>query len=166
MEELFPDTAFVFGLYTNLCTDMQNRVRVITQCNDDFEFLLVSNNLLSGHGTEPAGLWKNSYNRSRVCFGESVTELRILHFSNWVPPFASRLPQSFDESSCNPSTSMIILCNKAMHLTISTTVSTFVSVDLSRILHSEEQIPKTSKITFYNTSYTRQSVIKYSFTSV
>jgi len=82
MEELFPDTAFVFGLYTNLCTDMQNRVRVITQCNDDFEFLLVSNNLLSGHGTEPAGLWKNSYNRSRVCFGESVTELRILHFSN------------------------------------------------------------------------------------
>jgi hypothetical protein len=30
MEEPFPDTPFVFGLYTNLCTDMLNGVRVIT----------------------------------------------------------------------------------------------------------------------------------------
>jgi len=43
MEEPFPDTAFAFGLYTNLCTDMQNRIHVITHYNDDFELLHVSN---------------------------------------------------------------------------------------------------------------------------
>jgi hypothetical protein len=82
MEELVPDTAFAFGLYTNLCTDIQNRVQVITQCNDDFEFLLVSNSLLSVHGTATAGLWKNPHNMPRVCFAEAVTELCILHFLN------------------------------------------------------------------------------------
>jgi hypothetical protein len=35
----FPATEFVFGLYTNLCTDMQNRVRVITYWNDYVELL-------------------------------------------------------------------------------------------------------------------------------
>jgi len=43
---------------------MQNRVQVITQFNDDFTFLHVSNSFLS---LPPAGLWKNSQNRSRVC---------------------------------------------------------------------------------------------------
>jgi len=37
---------------------------------------------------------------------------------------------------------MIILCSKDMHFTVSTPVSTFVSVVLSRILHFEAQIPK------------------------
>ena len=55
----------------------------------------------SCHSTEPGGLWKNSQNRSRICFAEAVIELCILEFFSWVPPFASRLPQSFDEKSGN-----------------------------------------------------------------
>jgi hypothetical protein len=51
MEESFPNTAFVCGLYTNLCTDMQNGGHVITQLNIDSEFLHVSNCFLSCHGT-------------------------------------------------------------------------------------------------------------------
>jgi hypothetical protein len=43
MEEPFPDTEFMFGLYTNVCADKQNRVHVITLCNDGFELLYVSN---------------------------------------------------------------------------------------------------------------------------
>jgi len=46
------------------------------------------------HGTEPARLRKNPQNMSRLCLAEAVTELCILDFFNWVPPFASRLPQS------------------------------------------------------------------------
>jgi hypothetical protein len=41
--------AFVFGLYTNY-TDMQNRVHVMTLCNDGSELLASM-----CHGTEPAG---------------------------------------------------------------------------------------------------------------
>ena len=78
MEEPFLDNAFVFKLYTNLCTDMQNRVLVITKCNEEFEFQHVSNSFPSYHGTQPAGLWKNPQNRSRVCFAEAVKELWIL----------------------------------------------------------------------------------------
>ena len=37
---------------------------------------------------------------------------------------------------------MIKLCSKDMHFTISTSVSTFVSMALSTILHFEAQIPK------------------------
>jgi hypothetical protein len=36
---------------------------------------------------------------------------------------------------------MIILCSKDMHFTISTPVSTFVLMALTRILHFEAQIP-------------------------
>jgi len=44
--------AFVFDLYTNLCTDVQNWVRVIKQCNDDFGLLHVSGSfLLPWYGT-------------------------------------------------------------------------------------------------------------------
>jgi len=39
------------------------------------------------------------------------------------------------------------LCSKAMHFTISTAVSTFVSMVLSRILHFEAQIPKAHSTT-------------------
>jgi len=99
------------------------------------------------HGTEPAGLWKNPQNMSRVCLAEAVTELCILDFFNWVPPFASRLWQSFDEESCKPSTSMIILCNKAMHFTISRPVFTSLSMALSGILHFEARIPKADSTT-------------------
>jgi len=42
---------------------------------------------------------------------------------------------------------MTILCSKDMHFTISTPVSTFVSVALSRILHFEVQIPEALSIT-------------------
>ena len=42
----------------------------------------------------------------------------------------------------NNSPSMIILCSKDTHFTISTPVSTFVSMSFSRILHFEAQIPK------------------------
>jgi hypothetical protein len=38
--------AFVFGLYTNLCTDMQNWFQVIKLCNDGFELLRFSNGFL------------------------------------------------------------------------------------------------------------------------
>jgi len=43
----------------------------------------------------------------------------------------------------NTSQSMIIrvLCSKDMHFTVSTPVSTFVSMALSRTLHFEAQIP-------------------------
>ena len=34
----------------------------------------------SCHSTEPGGLWKNSQNRSRICFAEAVIELCILEF--------------------------------------------------------------------------------------
>jgi len=37
---------------------------------------------------------------------------------------------------------MIILCSKDMHLTISTPVSTFISIALSKILRFEAQIPE------------------------
>ena len=40
-----------------------------------------------------------------------------------------------------------ILCSKATHFTISTPVSTFVSMALSRILHFEAQIPKAHSTT-------------------
>jgi len=39
----------------------------------------------SCHGTEPAGLWKNSQNRPRVCFVGAVTELRCMH-SGFLEP--------------------------------------------------------------------------------
>ena len=39
----------------------------------------------SFHGTELDGLWKNSQNRTRVCFAGAVTELRVMH-SGFLEP--------------------------------------------------------------------------------
>jgi hypothetical protein len=70
----FVDAAFVFGLNTNSCIEMQNKVNVIasviTTLND-----CTSPVASTCHGTESAGLWKNSRNRFRACLAEAVTEL-------------------------------------------------------------------------------------------
>jgi len=142
--------AFVFGLYTNLRTDMQNWVHMTTWCNDDFELLHVSNSfLLPRYRTSwTIEMFTKYVSRFFFFFGRSGN--RVMYsgfFLNWLPSFASRLPQSFDDKSCRLSRSMIILCSKATHFTVSTAVSTYASVALSRILHFEAQIPKARSTT-------------------
>jgi hypothetical protein len=102
-------------------------------------------------------------NRYRVCLAETLTKLCILDFFKWVRTFASKLPQPLYEEECKLSTSVIILCSKAKHFTISTPVSTFVSVALCRI---PPVWNTNSKSTFNTSSCTRQSITKYYFTSV
>ena len=117
----------------------------------------------SRHGTEPAVLWKNSQNSSYICFAETVAQLCILDFFKLSTAICIQAATIVWWNSCKPSMSVIILCSKAMHFTISTTCVNFC---FNGFVQNPPLWSTNSKSPSYSTSCTQESVIKYCFTSV